>query len=224
MALFTKESEANRTSDTGKGSRLGLTGASIKASELKISLVVMEDSFTMMEMFTKANGEMGKLMAGGLTSTTTEPSMKDTGLTISNTKKAQKLGPIELNISALTAKDRRTERESLNVQMGADLKGNFEITTSMDLELINGAMDESTLEIGKTTKWMGQVALHGMTGGLIQVNTCRTKSRDGKCFSGQMGGNTKDSDQTASSTGEAFKYRRMEAEKRAPGGKEKKIK
>ena len=93
------------------GSRIEQTGANMKATEKKTTLVAKAGCSTPMEIFTKETGKTTKLMASGSTSTLTEHATSATGKQTSSMDRDSKPGPMGHSMKVNIRTGRRTALE-----------------------------------------------------------------------------------------------------------------
>jgi hypothetical protein len=103
---------------------------------------------------TKENGKTIRLMDTELTSIWTEPSTWASGLMTNKTGMEKKSGQTVPAIKESTFKGKSMELANSNGPTDQCTTVSSAITTSKDMESINGLMGESMMENGKIIKWM----------------------------------------------------------------------
>lgn len=106
-----------------------------------------------MGMFMKESGKMIRLMEREFTLMLMVLAMRVNGLKINNTVLVLRDGLMELPMKVNIHKERSTEKESLLGLTIVLTPENSLTITSMDLVSMNGLMEESILETGKTIRW-----------------------------------------------------------------------
>jgi len=91
----------NQVSDMVEAIKFGAMVAYMRATGKMIRLMVEEDLYTLMEIFTMVSGKMTKPMALVNTLILTVPSMKATGLMINNMVKERKNGQMVRNMKEI---------------------------------------------------------------------------------------------------------------------------
>jgi hypothetical protein len=101
--------------------------------------------------------------------------------------------------------------------MEALIRENSIRTTFTGKEFINGRMEENTLEIGRTIKWMVKVLSHGSMEENIKDRMLMIKSMDMVNFTGQMGDAIEDIGLMENNMGVEFIEEVMESKEKENG-------
>jgi hypothetical protein len=88
-------------------------------------------------------------------------------------------------------------------------KENFSTTIFMAKAITNGLMVDSTMGIGKRTKWMGKENSYGLMAGNITGNIWTTRSTGMESFNGLMEESTKECGQMESNMERAHTKQKM---------------
>jgi hypothetical protein len=133
--------------------------------------------FTLMEMFTRVNGLMTRLMEEELTFIWMVLSTLETGEKINNMASELKRGLMGLVMRATMSMGRSMEPVLSNGLMVACTLGNSIIITFMGKECILGPMVENTKENGETIKCMAEEHSNGLMEESTWENTLMIKSK-----------------------------------------------
>jgi len=145
-----------------------------------------------MEMSTKDNGRMIKLMVLEPIHIWMVLNMKVIGLKINNMGKELKLGLMELDMKDNIIWEKNMEVANFIGQTVHYMKVIFTIIIFTAREHMNGLMEENILEIGKIIKWMAKVYLPGQMVENIMVNIRMIKNTVLVFLNGQMEENIKE--------------------------------
>lgn len=149
MMLDTEESGLwIMITDMGEELRSGMTAQFIKDSGKMIKQMARDDSFTLTVMFMREIGLMIRLMVKVFILIQMEPSMLETGKKTNRTATELKPGQMVQNTLVLTSTERNTERENSYGLTAQDMRESSTTTTFMELESMNGLMEDSTTESG----------------------------------------------------------------------------
>lgn len=102
----------NQVSDTVEAIKFGAMAAYMKATGKMIKLMVEEDLYTLMEIFTMVSGKTTKPMDLANTLTQTVPSTRDIGLMISSMDRERKNGQMVRNMKEIINLVKKTDLES----------------------------------------------------------------------------------------------------------------
>ena len=128
--------------------RSGTMAQSTKDNGKMIKQMARDDSFTQTAMFMRAIGLMTKLMVKECILIQMELSMLETGKRTSRTDMELKPGQMVQNIQALMLTERNTAKENLSGLTAQDMRESSTTITFMELESMNGLMEDSTMESG----------------------------------------------------------------------------
>lgn len=149
MMLDTEESGLwIMITDMGEELRSGMTAQFIKGSGKMIKQMARDDSFTLTVMFMREIGLMIRLMVKVFILIQMEPSMLETGKKTNRTATELKPGQMVQNTLALMSTERNTERVNSYGLTAQDMRESSTTTTFMELESMNGLMEDSTTENG----------------------------------------------------------------------------
>ena len=148
MALDTTASGTGTDSRKVRANNSGSTDPFMRATGVRIRLMVVVDSSMLMEMYTMESGRTTRLMALDATITPTVPSMKVTGMRTSSTDAAKRSGPTVLSMRVTTTMERNTAKESSTGLMAPPTPEILKTTTSKAKESTLGLTVVSSLASG----------------------------------------------------------------------------
>lgn len=151
-ALNTLDSGTCKAERMDGVSKFGLMVLFMKDIGQMTRLTAEVDLFTLMVTFTTVSGRMTKLTVMVCTTILMVPSMKVTGLRISNMAKVKKYGQTMLATKASTKKERSTEWENSTGLMVQHTQVNSTTIILKVVAFILGPMAVSMMESGATTK------------------------------------------------------------------------
>lgn len=132
------------------------------------------EEYSLMGMYTKANGKTELLRVKEYILMKTELCMLEIGSMMNNMDREKKLGSTGPLIKESTNKDKKTGKEYLNGLTEAFTKEIFEITCQTGTELTFGLTEENISETGKIQRCMAKENIPGLTVDDMKVNTLKT--------------------------------------------------
>ena len=148
-----------------------------KDSGSMVKPMVLDVSFTPMEISMKESGATTKQVGRVSIFTTMVRCMKVSGRMINNMATALKHGKTKRNISVPLSRESSMDMVSSTGLKEPAISVSSKTTISAEMESIRGPMDEPTLENGKKTKCMGMEFSSGLTAVYTKVNLLTIASR-----------------------------------------------